>query len=315
MPAACSMPRSLAPSPTARTSAAVIPIRVVISSSACTLAARPRIGSATVPVRRPSATCRVLARCSSKPSDLATRAVKAVKPPDTKAARAPCARIVATSVRPPGIIVMRFVNTRSITVSGSPFKSATRSRSAPSKANSPFIARSVIAATRAPTPASAASSSMHSCRIMVESISASSSRFLRFSAGTMHRSVPIACSDFHTPQRFSGTTGTANSAATPGFSQTASAPPQALRSASTVSRSSVGCAGSHSRMARAVEARPSSTRSPTTRFPPRPQSARLWSSDRHRQTDRRSLRSFQRRRLTHQHLKRVRVGHSVFRDC
>ena len=63
-----------------------------------------------------------------KPSAAATRDVKAVNPPDTSAARAPWARIVATNVRPPGVIVMRFANTRSITASGSSRSRATRSR-------------------------------------------------------------------------------------------------------------------------------------------------------------------------------------------
>ena len=61
--------------------------------------------------------------------------------------KAPLARMVATSVRAPGVSVMRFSNTSSITDSGTPLSSATRSRSAGSKAISPRMARSVIAAT------------------------------------------------------------------------------------------------------------------------------------------------------------------------
>ena len=61
---------------------------------------------------------------------------------------------------------------RSTTAASRPFSSATRSRSAGSKAISPFIERAVMAATRSLTPISSASSSMHSWSIMVESMSA-----------------------------------------------------------------------------------------------------------------------------------------------
>ena len=67
------MSRSLAPSPTAIASAGVRPSRAAISSSASALAARPRIGSATSPVSRPSASISRLARFSSKPSLAAMR--------------------------------------------------------------------------------------------------------------------------------------------------------------------------------------------------------------------------------------------------
>jgi hypothetical protein len=43
-------------------------------------------------------------------------------------------RIVCTSVRPPGVNVVRFVITSSTTASGKPFSNATRSRSAGSNA-------------------------------------------------------------------------------------------------------------------------------------------------------------------------------------
>ena len=59
-----------------------------------------------------------------------------------------------------------------------PRSSATRSLKAPSNAISPRIARSVIAATCSRKPTRSASSSIHSCPIMVESMSATS-RLLR----------------------------------------------------------------------------------------------------------------------------------------
>ena len=75
--------------------------------------------------------------------------------------RAPRAFIVRTRVRAPGLRVMR-LSTSAITLAGRPASSATRSRSAGSNAISPRIAHSVMAATRAPAPAQAASSSTHS---------------------------------------------------------------------------------------------------------------------------------------------------------
>ena len=65
-----------------------------ISSSASALAARPRIGSATTPVKWPSCSIRRLARFSWKPSMAAMRVVKTSKPPETSAVQAPLARMV-----------------------------------------------------------------------------------------------------------------------------------------------------------------------------------------------------------------------------
>src|ERR1700712_4480774 len=89
--------------------------------------------------------------------------------------------MVMTSSRPPGVGVMRFFRTSSTTPTGRSFSSATRSRSAGSDPISPRIARSVMAATCAFSPAKSASSSMHSWPIMVESMSARKS-FLRLNA-------------------------------------------------------------------------------------------------------------------------------------
>src|SRR3984893_7157086 len=74
-----------------------------------------------------------------------------------------------------------------------PLRRATRSRNAGSKAISPRIARSVIAATWARLPISAASSSIHSWPIMVESISASKS-FLRRPCALCTTTSPAALS-------------------------------------------------------------------------------------------------------------------------
>ena len=75
------------------------------------------------------------------------RLVKSVKPPETRQVKVPCARMVATSVRAPGVSVMRSSITSSITASGMPLSNATRSRNAGAKAISPRMARSVMAAT------------------------------------------------------------------------------------------------------------------------------------------------------------------------
>ena len=66
-------------------------------------------GSAPPPCRCSAApsSSRVLERCTSKPSSAATRPVKKVKPPETSAVSAPCARMVATSSRAPGVQSVR----------------------------------------------------------------------------------------------------------------------------------------------------------------------------------------------------------------
>ena len=77
-----------------------------------------------------------------------------------------------SSVRAPGMIVDPLREHPLDDVGRQPFNSATRSRSAGSKAISPRMARSVIAATSVAQPDLGRSSSMHSCSIMVESMSA-----------------------------------------------------------------------------------------------------------------------------------------------
>ena len=154
-----------------------------MSMSAQRLASRPRIGSATLPVSRPSSLSRVLARSSSAPIRAAIAEVNWRKPPDTMTTFAPRARMVRASVSAPGLSVIRASSTSSITSSGRPSSSLTRSRNAGSKSISPRIARSVMAATWGPRPTSAASSSTHSWPIKVESMSAMTSLFSRPSSG------------------------------------------------------------------------------------------------------------------------------------
>src|ERR1700759_2566130 len=97
--------------------------------------------------------------------------------------------MVATSSRPPGVNVMRSSITLPTTSTDNPFSSATRSRSEGSNSISPRIARSVIAATWAFSPTKSASSSMHSCPIMVESMSARKSFLRRASTGCTTMSI------------------------------------------------------------------------------------------------------------------------------
>ena len=73
--------------------------------------------------------------------------VNAVKPPETSAVKAPCARIVRTSVRAPGISRRRSLDhvARSPPAAGRP--AAPPARAAPlAKSSSPFMARRVISA-------------------------------------------------------------------------------------------------------------------------------------------------------------------------
>ena len=111
------------------------------------LVSRPKIGSLTRPASNSPSSTSVLARVSSKPTIAAIGCVNSVKLPDTMQVKAPLARIVATSVRAPGVSVMRLRMTSPMVEVGSPLSKATRSRSAGSKAISPRMARSVIAAT------------------------------------------------------------------------------------------------------------------------------------------------------------------------
>ncbi len=95
--------------------------------------------------------------------------------------------------------MIRSAITWSMVEAGSPASSATRSRSAGSNSISPAMARAVIAATWLFSPAKSASSSMHSCPMTVESMSVTSSRFLRPVTGCTTTSIgalPIVASSF-----------------------------------------------------------------------------------------------------------------------
>src|SRR5882757_887370 len=155
--------------------------------------------------------------------------------------------MVMTSSRPPGVGVMRFFRTSSTTPTGMSFNSATRSRSAGSNSISPRIARSVIPATCAFSPAKSASSSIHSWPIMVESMSARKS-FLRLNAAgctTMsigrsprawRRRASIALMSSLPVKGISTATSSNSHWADPGEGRTASAP-------STMVESSAGLTG------------------------------------------------------------------------
>src|SRR5712675_344764 len=161
--------------------------------------------------------------------------------------------MVMTNSRPPGVGVMRFFSTSSTTLTGMSFKSATRSRSAGSNSISPRMARSVMAATCAFSPAKSASSSMHSWPIMVESMSARKS-FLRLSARgctTMsigrsprawRRRASIALISSLPSKGISTATSLNSHCALPGEGRTARAP-------STMVESSAGLAGLQMRVA------------------------------------------------------------------
>src|SRR6185503_17669441 len=165
--------------------------------------------------------------------------------------------MVTTSSRPPGVAVMRVFRTSSTTLTGRSFNSATRSRSAGSNSISPRIARSVIPATCALSPAKSASSSMHSWPIMVESMSARKSFLRRVATGcttmSIGRSPRAACRRVSIALMSSGlltsvskgmSTATSSNShrAVPGEGRTASAP-------STMVVSSAGLAGLQIRVA------------------------------------------------------------------
>ena len=110
------------------------------------------------------------------------------------------------------------------------------------------IATAETAAAGENSPAVSANSSIHSCWIMVESMSARSSRFLRPSARCTARSTPRVPRSAWTARRLSGGWERSNSAAMPGSSQRAAPPPQALRKDSTKDGSSPGVLGLVSRV-------------------------------------------------------------------
>jgi hypothetical protein len=95
---------------------------------------------------------------------------------------------VAISAFAPGIKVMRAARP-STSASVSPPSSETRSFKAPTKSISPFIARAVIAAIAGLRPRSSASSSSISWWMIVDSMSATSSRLRRFSTGWVTQSI------------------------------------------------------------------------------------------------------------------------------
>ena len=144
-----SIARSLAPSPTASVSSAVRGRSSARSSrKVASLASRPRIGSATRPASRPLSTTAGWRDVRQTPSRSAIAPVNSVKPPDTIA--------VIGAVGAHGLhqrARARRHRDRALQDFGddrlrAPASSATRSRKAGSKAISPRIARSVIAATR-----------------------------------------------------------------------------------------------------------------------------------------------------------------------
>ena len=106
-PAASSIGRSLAPSPTASVAASGTPSPPRARRARPAWRRRSTIGVRTVPAIRPSAISRRFATTRSKPREAAIGSAKTVKPPETSAVRTPAARDVATSARAPGITRMR----------------------------------------------------------------------------------------------------------------------------------------------------------------------------------------------------------------
>ena len=187
------MSRSLAPSPTAIASAGVRPRRAAISCSASALAARPRIGSATSPVRRPSCFDQVIGAVLVKAEHGGDRDGEDVEAAGDERGLGAVAPSWWRPARvPPEASVRRLSMMRSTTEASRPFSRATRSRSAGSKAISPFIERAVMAATWSLRPTSSASSSMHSWSIMVESMSAIRIFLRRSSASWTTKSIGSA---------------------------------------------------------------------------------------------------------------------------
>ena len=161
------------------------------ASSASTLASRPRMGSPTSPVRRPSLERSVLARASWKPRRSASGMAKARKPPETRIAWAPRARIVARSAGPPGMRVMRVAQHP---VDGGDGEALQERHALAQRGGEVDLAVHGAGGDggdlRRRRPASSASSSMHSCRIMVESMSAIRRRMRGRRAGWTRRSTP-----------------------------------------------------------------------------------------------------------------------------
>jgi len=125
------------------------------------------------------------------PSEAASGSITAVNPPLTIPHLYPRRFSVLISVRAPGVS-RRLARTASRTDASSPASSAARSRSEAAKSSSPRIADSVIFATSSAHPARAASRSMTSSWISVESTSITISRIAR-------RCRPPRCTATSTP--------------------------------------------------------------------------------------------------------------------
>ena len=181
-PAAISIGRSLAPSPTARVSAGPRPRSAASASSVRAWCRASRIGSTTAPVSRPSATIRSLATTRRSRSGRRSPGEKR-KPPETSAVRAPAARMVANQRARPGISRMRAQGRRE------------RCDRQAGEHRDPLAQRGGeidLAVHRPPgdvgdllpcMPACSASSSSISLVTIVESMSATSSRLRRPAAG------------------------------------------------------------------------------------------------------------------------------------
>ncbi len=140
---------------------------------------------------------------------------------------------------------MRFSITLSITSRGRPLSRATRSSRAGSKAISPFMGGQAMLALRPFSPSSAASSSMHSWSIMVESMSAISIFLRRPSASCTATSTGA-------PARVSRRRVSAASVSSPGFramSQARFSPSQSIALASSAFMAIVATSGVSARFA------------------------------------------------------------------
>ena len=165
-----------------------------IATKVANLPSRPKIGSTTLPVRRPpasisSAIGAVLVEADHGGDPLGEQREAAGHQTGIGAILSHRCDQDARARREGDPPLM----TSSTAAAGRPRSSATRSRSAEANSISPRMARSVMAATCALRPTWSASSSMHSCAIMVESMSARKSLLRRAAAGCTTTSTCCGC--------------------------------------------------------------------------------------------------------------------------
>ena len=186
----CSIGRSLAPSPTVSASPMCRPRSTHSRSRVASLASLPRIGSSTAPARVPAVVLQRVGRIEVEAQRLAHHRREVGEAAGHQCAgRHHAASWWRPAWRRPACSGCAWRPRRACRPAGP--SAARRARSsAAAKSSSPFMARAVMPAIFSRRPRKSASSSSISFSIMVDSMSATSSRLRRLAVGTTTASTP-----------------------------------------------------------------------------------------------------------------------------